>query len=278
MDTSDFKYLRNPLVVITALGLLIFPEFLASCGFNIAGTQVTAFKDCPNRLVSEILVDTSVLSMMMVVVTFESFQALKIPFGLARVPKDRREWVLYQVKLFPIIVVGFLVYKALELLVVLPGVEALEWAAVFSNNVSRFFSIAFLCYLFVNIQPTLRSWKLNRNPYREGINGMDDTGSVRLRLDQIDYVEKKGRNYYARSGEYSVRINENLTILEKHFKKVGFVRINRSVLVRTSLIKSFSFWENEKYVLQIKGNREFIVTRKRLNNVKKEIDLLRNSN
>ena len=58
-------------------------------------------------------------------------------------------------------------------------------------------------------------------------------------------------------------------VLEKKLSKKHFSRANRSVIVNNAEIKSYSHWENEKYILLLKTGKEIVVTRKRIVALKK---------
>jgi DNA-binding LytR/AlgR family response regulator len=84
-----------------------------------------------------------------------------------------------------------------------------------------------------------------------------------LFIDSRDIIaiEAKG-NYLSllhSSGSYI--LHESITMAEKKLNLHGFVRIHRSVLVNAAFVEELRPWSTGKYVIRLKGGREYKVTR-----------------
>ncbi|MGC1222695.1 MAG: LytTR family DNA-binding domain-containing protein [Candidatus Sulfotelmatobacter sp.] len=74
-------------------------------------------------------------------------------------------------------------------------------------------------------------------------------------------IEVKG-NYLSllhKSGSYI--LHESITMAEKKLNLHGFVRIHRSVLVNAAFVEELRPWSTGKYVIRLKGGKEYKVTR-----------------
>jgi DNA-binding LytR/AlgR family response regulator len=74
-------------------------------------------------------------------------------------------------------------------------------------------------------------------------------------------IEVKG-NYLSllhKSGSYI--LHESITMAQKKLNSHGFVRIHRSVLVNAAFVEELRQWSTGKYVIRLKGGKEYKVTR-----------------
>jgi two-component system, LytTR family, response regulator len=74
-------------------------------------------------------------------------------------------------------------------------------------------------------------------------------------------IEVKG-NYLSllhTSGSYI--LHESITMAEKKLNLHGFVRIHRSVLVNAAFVEELRPWSTGKYVIRLKGGKQYKVTR-----------------
>jgi DNA-binding LytR/AlgR family response regulator len=84
-----------------------------------------------------------------------------------------------------------------------------------------------------------------------------------LFIDSKDIIaiEVKG-NYLSllhTSGSYI--LHESITMAEQKLNLHGFVRIHRSVLVNAAFVEELRPWSTGKYLIRVKGGREYKVTR-----------------
>lgn len=74
-------------------------------------------------------------------------------------------------------------------------------------------------------------------------------------------IEVKG-NYLSllhTSGSYI--LHESITMAEQKLKLHGFVRVHRSVLVNAAFVEELRSWSTGKYLIRVKGGKEYKVTR-----------------
>jgi DNA-binding LytR/AlgR family response regulator len=107
---------------------------------------------------------------------------------------------------------------------------------------------------------------------RNYLDVYDEEGQTHLPLQEVHYIEVKSKNYVAFTADQTYRIRATLAELEAALPICQFYRINRSVIVNLSYVKNYSFWENDKYIVRLKGNRkEFIMQRARLDEFKRRL-------
>jgi len=92
--------------------------------------------------------------------------------------------------------------------------------------------------------------------------GIKANGTI-LFIDSGDIIaiEVKG-NYLSllhTSGSYI--LHGSITMAEKKLNLHGFVRIHRSVLVNAAFVEELRPWPTGKYVIRVKGGKEYEVTR-----------------
>jgi len=116
-------------------------------------------------------------------------------------------------------------------------------------------------------RPKLRSLQLSRIALK--------TKGTILFIDSSDVIaiEAKGNHLLLlhASGPYLLR--ESITTAEKKLNRHGFVRIQRSVLINPMFVHELKSWSAGRYVLRIKGGKEYKVTR----NYKRNLQLLAES-
>ena len=84
-----------------------------------------------------------------------------------------------------------------------------------------------------------------------------------LFIDSRDVIAIEVRGNYLSllhtSGKYV--LHESITMAEKKLHLHGFVRIHRSVLVNAAFVEELRPWSTGKYVIRLKGGKEYKVTR-----------------
>ncbi len=84
-----------------------------------------------------------------------------------------------------------------------------------------------------------------------------------LFIDPGDIIAIEVRGNYLsllhRSGSYI--LHESITNAEKKLTLHGFVRIHRSVLVNAAFVEELRPWSTGKYVIRLKGGKEYKVSR-----------------
>jgi DNA-binding LytR/AlgR family response regulator len=116
-------------------------------------------------------------------------------------------------------------------------------------------------------RPTLRRQQLSRI-------GIKAKGTI-LFINSSDVIAIEARGNYLlllhASGSYM--LHESITTAEKKLNRHGFVRIQRSVLINPMFVHDIKLSSTGKYVLSVKGGKEYNVTR----SYKKNLQLLAES-
>lgn len=118
--------------------------------------------------------------------------------------------------------------------------------------------------------------KLKTPPkYITKLIAFDDWGEVPIEAHQVIWFEKEGRKYFAQTRKNRMRTRETLSELQNRLNPDKFVRINRSVIANVDYILNYSFWENEKYILRLRDEKqtEFVMSRDRLKKIKTQLQL-----
>jgi hypothetical protein len=122
-------------------------------------------------------------------------------------------------------------------------------------------------------QLELEREQLNSLQSIEVVNG----GGLKLiPLDELIFIVKEDKSYFATAGNQKYRIGQNITSIENRLPKHYF-RINRQVIINTRYMNNYSFWENHKYILRMRDENktEFIIARSRLRELKKAFGVLK---
>ncbi|OJJ21432.1 hypothetical protein BKI52_12845 [marine bacterium AO1-C] len=105
------------------------------------------------------------------------------------------------------------------------------------------------------------------------LDAKDHEGEVLLEVNEIFRFQKIERKYYAINQEGQFVVNKTIQELEESLDPELFVRINRSVIINLNYLKNYAFWENEKYIVRLKDNSEFVMSRNRYNKIKTQLSL-----
>ena len=106
------------------------------------------------------------------------------------------------------------------------------------------------------------------------ILGSDQKEEYPIRLSDIWWFEIENRNFFAFTQGKTFQIKKTLTELENELPENDFFRINRAVIINMNCMKNYQYWENDKYKIRLKDDKtEFIIQRKRLNELKKKLNL-----
>lgn len=96
----------------------------------------------------------------------------------------------------------------------------------------------------------------------------DIAGEKPLPVQDILWIRREDRKYRIKTLHQNYYVRTPLKELEEHLPSPTFLRINRAVIIRCQQIKSYAYWENDKYVLHSEDGEEFIVSRQRLKKIK----------
>lgn len=87
-------------------------------------------------------------------------------------------------------------------------------------------------------------------------------------LREIVSVEAQGNCVVVRTENSSHMLRESISLVAKRLKGYGFVRIHRSTLVNKSFVQEIKPGPTRQYGLQVKGGREYLVSRTYKHNLK----------
>jgi two-component system LytT family response regulator len=80
-------------------------------------------------------------------------------------------------------------------------------------------------------------------------------------LADVVMIEAKGNYVWLRRTSGSDLLHESMSTVTEKLRPYGFVRIHRAVLINASFVEEIHPWTTGKYILRIKGGREFTVSR-----------------
>ena len=89
-----------------------------------------------------------------------------------------------------------------------------------------------------------------------------------LEPGQIRYFKREGRINYAFTTRKKLRTPLPLSRIARQLEEYGFVQINRSVVIHLDQLDNYSFWENDKYIVRLKGGVDFVASRNRVKQLK----------
>jgi len=109
--------------------------------------------------------------------------------------------------------------------------------------------------------------------YIKAIEAWDDLGETILSLQDIIYIEVESNNYFAYTKGRTYNIRKNLSELEAELNPQQFYRINRSVILNLSFLKTYTFLKNDKYIVRLNDSKtEFVMQRARIKELKKRLN------
>lgn len=266
---TNFKLLRNPAVLLALFFVLLLPEFAYLCSVELPFQPFWSdFIPCTQEFVFSVFVEESLLSLFMIVLTFETIIFLQYRLRLNAIPENAKDWLKLQMRSLVPIFLAFSIYLLFTELFKLITSRSLilnveEITALFSLK-----KMAFSGFFAINAVLLIQYLKLRKNPGIQMIKARDSFGETEVPVNSIEWFEKEGRHYYANTVDRKLKIKLNLTELETKLKKTKFIRINRSVIANLEEISEYSYWENEKYILRLKNSKEFVVNRNRLKLIK----------
>lgn len=114
--------------------------------------------------------------------------------------------------------------------------------------------------------------------YQTSIRGKDARGDIIFPVEECLWFETSGG-----SGDYFVvhpkgrfKITNSLNELEDDLDPKIFFRVNRKQIINLHFLKTFSYWQNGKYILRLDTKTEiveFVMARARLNDLKNRLSM-----
>ena len=97
-------------------------------------------------------------------------------------------------------------------------------------------------------------------------------GGKYISTKELAIIDRKDRKYWVKTKDGKKFItNLSLAALEEILPPHLFIRINRGTIIHLDMIETFSYWENQKYILKTKNGDEFTISRERMKFVKARI-------
>ena len=267
--STNFSLLRNPMVILGTFGFVLLPEFAFLCSLELPFQPFWSdFVPCSKEFAVYAFVEESLLSLFMIILTFETIILLQRPLRLHVFPDTNFKWLKYQLRASIGFLMAFLIYILFTEVFALITSRPINLAREEISLSLYLIKIVLSGFIAVNAVLLLQHIRSKRNPGTALIKAWDKLSEITLRVDQIAWFEKEGRKYYAYTENGRFVIGLNLRELETKLGTFKFVRINRSAIVNIELIKDYSYWENEKYILRLYNGKEFVVNRSRLKQIK----------
>jgi two-component system LytT family response regulator len=111
--------------------------------------------------------------------------------------------------------------------------------------------------------------ELQRLPPRHSRIAIKANGRILfINPEDVLAVEAEGNYVLLQRNSSSYLLRESISALAEKLKPYGFIRIHRSVLVNTSLVEEIKPYPTGEYGLQVKGGKEYTVTRTYKKNLK----------
>jgi len=149
----------------------------------------------------------------------------------------------------------------------LPIKAMLKYAIPYSIVViiSIIYNLIYNYNLSETLTPSITEKAKEKESYLEVL---DSTGKKWIQTSNITWIEKKNRLYHVNCDTASYRINMTLRELEERLPETLFTRVNRAVIANIGELDTYSFWENDKYIVRLRNGQEFIISRERLKKLK----------
>lgn len=266
-----YPILRNPLYVLCCYFLLLLPEFINSCNHkNVVSSFWNVLPICSREFVFTRFLGNSIKSILLLIICFEVFKIVGNHFKLKSLPSNLREWLRFQSKLLLATLLSFFGYTILSYI--------FAWGIGALNEFSFFvivYQIVIITYLGIHGMLLLSLLIHKKDPLNQSITVKNSIEGTSFYVNEVLWFEKINRNYFANSKEGSFKVTYNLSVLEEKLSKKYFFRINRAVIINIIQVAEIFRWENEKYIIKLKNNQEFVGTRKRVVELKKRIAALK---
>ncbi|CAM1362858.1 LytTR family DNA-binding domain-containing protein [Tenacibaculum xiamenense] len=262
-----YPILRNPFYVLSSYFVLLLPEFINSCNHKkVVSSFWNVIPICSKEFVFSRFLGNSIKSILLLIVCFEVFKIVGKYFNLKGLPDNLRQWVHFESKLLIAALLSFFGYIIIAFLFAW-GTDTLKDLSIFSI----LYRVIIITYLGIHGMLLLSFLIHKKDPLNQSIEVKNSIGETSFSVNEAIWFEKKDRNYFANSKDGAFKVEYNLSQLEEKLSKKHFFRINRAVIINITKVEEIFRWENEKYIVKLKNNQEFVGTRKRIVELKKLI-------
>ena len=220
---------------------------------------------------------------------------------LFQIQLNIRDLIIYELKFLPVLMVSFFFFGPFTLTIrylfhKLPHLDAdIYFQQYFYSTplyLTYLFPVIAIGYSIINVnlvslyneQLSQTTQDLNRvsqnlhqvrNRYvnkRIRLEAFDDFGELLIEASKIKWIEREERKTFATMNEERYRIKGSISELGAKLDPEQFVQVNRSVIINLNEMLNYSFWENDKYIVRMKGtNKEFVMSRMRLKKIKNKL-------
>ena len=285
--TYDFLQNWRVILITTFLVSLFYQAIIYLHPENLdwVGSEAFSYANLFHFLfIDQFLIEICTISILFFLIRMYA-QLLK----LEHLELQLKELVLYELKFLPLFLLAFLFFAPFSLSLRYLLHHSAEWKPeVYFNQYFyswkiyiNYLPVIFMAgYAILNVN-LIRLYQQQLDKTRQDLDqarkiqvqdrlaATDEIGQRLLEQDKIAWIERLERKTFAFSQQEKLRLKENLSELEAKLNPDKFVRINRSTLINLDYLNNYSFWENDKYVVRLKGyEREFIMSRNRLKKLK----------
>ena len=274
----------SPVILFTALTVALYNGFFYLHPSNQGWIKSNDFSFV--NLFQFILIDQFLFECITIFILFKLIVRYAMFFKLDSLRYNTQSILKYLVSFLPLFCLSYFIFSPVTLscrFLYHIAIDRAEWSEYFQNyfflNTRIYIAYLFPVFLVGYVSLTvnlLRERMLSINTHvkraetepdskSDVLFVKDPVGKLPIKIASIIWIERQERKYVIRTNAGSYFLNNTTAEkLEEALSPYEFVRINRSTLVPISRIKNYTFWENDKYILRTKDDKEFIISRQRL--------------
>lgn len=262
---------RNPFFILMCYLLMVLPYFSILCSIDLSNKLFwSGVQTCANAFMVDSFIETSVWAIIFVILIFETLRFGTKKLSINDTPSSFLDWIKLQGKVMLLLLIPFILWISLStIFAVLTYSVGKKFPS--ESIVQSFIKVQSFGLLAFNLNSYLKIQFLKKNPLSKKLKVHNGVSNLLISIAEILWVEKINKKYFIFSPNEKFEVHFTLQELEQKLPNQIFKRINRSAIVNINEIASFSFWENEKYILKLRNKKEFVITRKRVLELKKTL-------
>lgn len=235
-----------------------------------------------------VFVDQFMIECVTVGILFFLIRTYAIKLKLAEVKLAAKDLGLYQLKFLPLFMLAYFVFAPFSMTIrfLLHQLPNPDWDIYFKEyfySTATYFNymtpVILVGYVSINVN-LLKNYNDQLSETRQDLSkskktnvksrlwASDDFGEVFLDVEKIHWIVREERKLWAQTDNQKLRLKGTLSEVQEKLDEDQFVQVNRSTIVSLQHVLNYSFWEHDKYILRMKGDQEFIMSRDRLNKIK----------
>ncbi len=275
----EFSLLRKPVFILIAVVVFLMRYTQVDYQSCYSDAQSLNSSLSFNDFMVDILMGKFLFALITVVILFEALRRFSTRYKLDRIRFSVKGVLGYQFRMVVLVSVTLLIYLSIVIPIqeMTSNVELrIDQDPILMAEVlaSHFSFVLLLGMAFGNINMVHNLlYQPNRQlGQRSTIEAYDAIGKVEIEIEEITYIERVDRKYYAHTSEKQFEMKKNISELEKELQPYGFFKANRSVLINKQFIDSIRFWQFDKYILTLKAQEgvEINLSRSRRNELKRQ--------